>query len=68
MILLIDHKYVSIIAIQVNLLIPMNMCVNGFIIDEYPKLLNQNSKYTAHAVITQYHMEYNLPITLKFSD
>ena len=46
----------------------MNMCVNGFIIDEYPKLLIQKFKYPAHVAIDQYHVEYNLPITLKFSD
>ena len=65
--LLIDHKHVSILAIQHNLLIPMNMYMNGVRIYKLPKLLNTKSKGKAHAVIAQYHMGYNLLITLRFN-
>ena len=68
MILLIDHKYDSILTIQHNLLIPMNICMNGVRIDNFPKLLHKKSKDKSHAVTSQYNVEYNLLITLKFND
>ena len=66
--LLIDHKYASILTIQHNLLIPMNIFINGFRIDEFPKLLHKKAKDKAHSVISQYSVEYNLLITLKFNN
>ena len=45
----------------------MNMYMNGVRIYKLPKLLNTKSKGKAHAVIAQYHMEYNLLITLRFN-
>ena len=62
------HKYVSILTIQHNLLIPMNMCMNDVRIDEHPNLLHPKSKYKARLVISKYHVEYNLLTTLKFND
>ena len=46
----------------------MNMCTNGVIIDELQKFLHPKSKDNAKVVISQYRVDYNSLITLKFND